>query len=135
MNTSQRLEQLIYELFQKIYLKRRNSGQMSQGKILKILYKKGDISQKDIQNMLHVKSGTISESINKLENKGLLIRIYDENDHRRKILHLTKKGKKDVEKYTEDFQNEMIQFFHVLSNDEKNELEKILKKLLGKDSE
>lgn len=135
MNTSQKLEQLIYELFQKLYLNKRNNGQMSQGKILKILYKKGDISQKDMQDKLHVKSGTISESINKLEKKGLLIRQYDENDRRKRVLHLTEKGKKDVETYTKDYQKEVIQFFDVLSDDEKKELEDILKKLLVKDGE
>ena len=135
MNTSQKLEQLIYELFQKLYLNKRNNGQMSQGKILKILYKKGDISQKDMQDKLHVKSGTISESINKLEKKGLLIRQYDENDRRKRVLHLTEKGKKDVETYTKDYQKEVIQFFDVLSDDEKKELEEILKKLLVKDGE
>lgn len=135
MNTSQKLEQLIYELFQKLYLNKRNNGQMSQGKILKILYKKGDISQKDMQDKLHVKSGTISESINKLEKKGLLIRQYDENDRRKRVLHLTEKGKKDVETYTKDYQKEVIQFFDVLSDDEKKELEEILKKLLQKDGE
>lgn len=135
MHTSQKLEQLIYELFQKLYLEKRNSGQISQGKILKILYKKGDISQKEMQGILNVKSGTISEYINKLENKELLVRKNDENDRRKRVLHLTDKGKKDVEAFTDDYKKEVMQLFSVLSDNEKLELERILKKLLMKDGE
>lgn len=135
MLTSQRLEQLIYELFKKLYLENKNNRRMSQGKILKILYKKGDMSQKDMQDLLNVKSGTISESINKLEKKGLLIRQNDEEDLRKKVLHLTESGKKDVEIHSLLYQKEIIQFFEILNEDEKNELEKILKKLLRKDDD
>ena len=135
MKTSQRLEQLIYELFKKLYLENKNNRHMSQGKILKILYKKGDISQKEMQDMLHVKSGTISESINKLEKKGLLIRQSDEVDRRKKVLHLTEAGKINVETHSALYQKEIIQFFEVLNDDEKNELEKILKKLLERNDD
>lgn len=135
MKTSQRLEQLIYELFKKLYLENKNNRHMSQGKILKILYKKGDISQKEMQDMLHVKSGTISESINKLEKKGLLIRQSDEVDRRKKVLHLTEDGKINVETHSALYQKEIIQLFDVLSDDEKKEFEKILKKLLERNDD
>lgn len=135
MKTSQRLEQLIYELFKKLYLENKNNRHMSQGKILKILYKKGDISQKEIQDMLHVKSGTISESINKLEKKGLLIRQNDKVDRRKKVLHLTEDGKINVETHSALYQKEIIQFFEILNDDEKKELEKILKKLLERNDD
>lgn len=135
MKTSQILEQLIYELFKKLYLENKNNRHMSQGKILKILYKKGDISQKKIQDMLHVKSGTISESINKLEKKGLLIRQNDKVDRRKKVLHLTEDGKINVETHSALYQKEIIQFFEILNDDEKKELEKILKKLLERNDD
>lgn len=130
MESSRNLEKLIYELFRQLYLKKRNNGHMTQGKILKLLYKKGDISQKDMQDMLHIQSGSISEIINKLERKEFLIRIRDEKDKRKMILHLTEKGKKDVETYTQNYKNDVIQYFDVLSIEEKENLETILLKLL-----
>lgn len=130
MNSSQNLEKLVHELFHQLYLQKRNNGHMTQGKILKLLYKKGDISQKDMQDMLHIQSGSMSEIINKLERKELLIRIRDESDKRKMILHLTEKGKKDVETYTQNYKNDVIQYFDVLSIEEKENLETILQKLL-----
>lgn len=131
MDSSQHLEKLVHELFRQLYLKKRNSGNMTQGKILKLLYKKGDISQKDMQDKLQIQSGSMSEIINKLESKELLIRQKDEKDKRKMILHLTEKGKRDVEHYTQNYQNDVIQYFDVLTCEEKENLEKILQKLLN----
>lgn len=130
MESSRNLEKLVHELFRLLYLEKRNNGHMTQGKILKILYKKGDISQKDMQDMLCIQSGSMSEIINKLEKKEFLIRVRDEKDKRKMILHLTEKGKKDVETYTQNYQNNVAQYFDILSMKEKEDLEKILKKLL-----
>lgn len=131
MDLSRNLEKLVHELFRQLYLKKRNSGNMTQGKILKLLYKKGDISQKDMQNRLQIQSGSMSEIINKLESRELLIRQRDEKDKRKMILHLTEKGKNDVEHYTQNYQNDVIQYFDVLTCEEKENLEKILQKLLN----
>jgi len=133
MNSTQNLEKLIHELFRQLYLEKRNSRHTTQGKILKILYKKGDLSQKEMQEILHIQSGSISEIINKLENKSLLIRQKDEKDRRKVILHLTDKGKEDVEAYTQQYQNDVMQYFDVLNAEEKESLEKILQKLLKKE--
>lgn len=131
MEYSRNIERLVYELFRKLYLQKRNTSYSTQGKILKILYLKGDISQKDIQDKLQIQSGTMSEVINKLENKGLLVRQRDENDRRKVILHLTEEGKADVEAYQQQYQEDTSSFFDVLSIDESQEFQRILYKLLN----
>lgn len=131
MEYSRNIERLVYELFRKLYLQKRSTSYSTQGKILKILYLKGDISQKDIQDKLQIQSGTMSEVINKLENKGLLVRQRDENDRRKVILHLTEEGKADVEAYQQQYQEDTSSFFDVLSIDESQEFQRILYKLLN----
>ena len=124
------IEELTLQLFKKLYLKNKNNGQMSQGKVLKILYKKGDMSQKEMQDRLQIKSGSMSELVNKLENKQLIIRLKDENDRRKTILHLTDLGQKDVENYTKQRHDDTAHFFDVLNDEEKEQYKNICMKLL-----
>lgn len=129
MEASLKLETLLHQLFHKIYLKNRNSGQQTQGKVLKILYRKGQLSQKEVQNFLEVRPGTISEIITKLEKKGLVIRIQDSEDRRKVLLTLTEKGRLDVEAFNQNYQNHVIAYFNILTKEEKNEFIRILQKL------
>ena len=54
-----------------------------QGKILKILARNGEMSQKDLQDMLEIQSGSISEVLAKLEDKGMITRTKSEDDKRK----------------------------------------------------
>lgn len=64
-----------------------------QGGILSILNKKDHISQKELQDMLRIQPGSLSEILMKLEQKGLIVREKDAQDRRKSILHLTEAGK------------------------------------------
>lgn len=130
---SLKLEKSVHELFQRLYLKNRNIGSQTQGKTLKILYVKGSMSQKEMQEKLGVQSGTISEIINKLERKELVTRHIDPADRRRVILSLTEKGKEDVEEFSRQNQNYVASFFQVLEESEKMELERLLQILLNQE--
>lgn len=128
------LERLTHELFRRLYLKNRGSNQ-TQGKVLKILYKKGRLSQKEVQEILDVKPGSISEIITKLEKRELVMRVQDPEDRRRVLLELTEKGRQDVEEFSRNYQNSVMQFFEVLEDDEKQEFGRILVKLLDQESD
>lgn len=130
---SLKLEKSVHELFRRLYLKNRNIGSQTQGKTLKILYVKGSMSQKEMQEKLGVQSGTISEIINKLERKELVTRHIDPADRRRVILSLTEKGKEDVEEFSRQNQNYVASFFQVLEESEKMELERLLQILLNQE--
>lgn len=128
------LERLTHELFRRLYLKNRSSNQ-TQGKVLKILYKKGSLSQKEVQEILDVKPGSISEIITKLEKRELVIRVQDPEDKRRVLLELTEKGRQDVEEFSRNYQNSVMKFFEVLDEDERQEFGRILVKLLEQEDE
>ena len=130
MKSSQDIEKCIHQLVKILYGKKRNKGQLSQGKILKILYNNGDMSQKEMQEKLDIQSGSMSELINKLENKKFIIRLKDNYDRRKVILHLTEEGRRDVERYRQEYQNQMTHYFYILDQDEKETLYEILIKLL-----
>lgn len=132
---SHRLDRLVHTLFRRLYLKNGDPGSRTQGKILKILYKKGPMSQKEMQDKLDIQSGSISELISKLEKKELVIKQPDSADRRRMILFLTEKGREDVEAYSRQYENSVLSFFQVLDESEKKELERILEKLLDQESE
>lgn len=132
---SLKLEKSIHTLFRRMYLKNRNSRNRTQGKILKVLYVKGPMSQKEMQEKLDIQSGSISEIVNKLEKKGLVYRKPDLADRRRVVLYLTEKGRKDVEAFDREYQTHVDSFFLVLEEEEKLELERLLHKLLEQENE
>ena len=68
------------------FLYHRRGGKNGQNRILKILVTKGYKTQKELQEILDIQSGSISEIVMKMENKGLISREKDIND-RRKILY------------------------------------------------
>lgn len=132
--STQELERLTHELFHRLYQKNRGSNQ-TQGRVLKILYKKGQLSQKEVQEILNVKPGSISEIITKLEKRELVMRVQDASDRRRVLLTLTEKGRLDVEEFSRKYQNSVMQYFEVLEEEERQEMGRILRKLLDQEGE
>lgn len=61
--------------------------------IFKIIVHKDGITNSEIQSSLQYTQPAITQAINKLNNKGLIIYKTDEIDGRKKIIHLSKKGK------------------------------------------
>jgi DNA-binding MarR family transcriptional regulator len=132
MDKTKEIEELVNELFHKYYIKRRNINQMTQGKVLKILYKNGNLLQKDLQDILDIQSGSMSEMISKLEKKGFVLRKRDNQDKRKVLIHLTDLGKEDVLKYRENRQNHLIEVFNILDDNEKDDFIRLLSKILNK---
>lgn len=60
-------------------------------RILKVLLEKGVITQSDLQNIIYVRSGSLSEVLSKMEDKQLITREKDENDKRRVKIEITEK--------------------------------------------
>lgn len=63
-----------------------------QSRVLDLLRRKGQTTQKEIQSELHIQAGSVSELITKLENRHLLKRTKDEKDRRRVLLEITERG-------------------------------------------
>lgn len=96
---------------------------MGQGRILKIL-NEGPISQKDLQEALHVQAGSISEIVSKLEERGYLTRTKSNEDARAVILTITKQGEEKLNEFSMK-----KDFYSSISEEEKQQLKDILIKL------
>jgi DNA-binding MarR family transcriptional regulator len=116
----------------KLYLLRSN-GDISQRWIAHILTTTDAISQLELQNLLGIKSGSISEIIIKMEKKGYITRSKDLNDKRRIVLRITESGRNwdaNIQKvmlHNEDRQS----WFSVLNSSEKKKLQEMLMRLMA----
>ena len=64
----------------------------TQDRILKILAENKEMDQRQLQEELHVRPGSMSEIISKLEDKGLVLRERSEDDRRHATLSLSEEG-------------------------------------------
>jgi DNA-binding MarR family transcriptional regulator len=100
-----------------------------QDRILEILQKNGEMSQKDLQEMLQIKSGSISEIIGKMEAKGLLARTRDNADQRCVMLAITEDGLDRYRERKSDAEKERVTVFDALTQEEQDQLKTLLAKL------
>lgn len=60
-------------------------------------YEQKDISQKEIENGLNLSKATVSDVLNRMEKKGLIIRKISDRDTRKKLIFLSDKAKNILE--------------------------------------
>lgn len=99
-----------------------------QVRILRILSKSESISQKELQEILAIQPGSISEILSKMENRGLIKRERDEVDKRKIIVSITESGKNSLNNGEKNRHNQ--DKFAVLTEEQKEELKKMLGMLL-----
>ncbi|MCD7809905.1 MAG: MarR family transcriptional regulator [Erysipelotrichaceae bacterium] len=97
-----------------------------QGRILEILNERDTISQKELQDILNIKAGSISEILSKLQKSGKIIRYKDDNDKRKSVIQITDKGRNTITHY----QNNNEDIFFMLDDNEKEQLSYLLNKIL-----
>lgn len=95
----------------------------TQDRILKIL-NEGDISQRELQEKLHIRPGSVSEILSKMEERGLLERQRDEEDRRQALLKITEDGRKAAESIVPQEEEK------ILTEEEEAELKALLKKMI-----
>ena len=122
------MEKLNEELMKEMILASRfmlrpHGRPMGQERILRKLAN-GPILQKDLQEALEVRPGSISEIVSKLEEKGLVTRSKTEEDARAVMLSLTEAGKEKLESL-----KQRKNLFSSISEEEKEQLKNILIKL------
>lgn len=62
--------------------------------MVKLLGDEGGLSQREISQKLHIKPPTVTVSLQRMENAGLITRSLDEKDQRVSRIYLTGKGRK-----------------------------------------
>jgi len=101
-----------------------------QGKILRTLCQRGEMPQKELQELLGIQAGSMSEIAAKLEDKGLIVRVRSEEDRRKVSLSVTEQGRAWVAQRDEDaIRRNRAELFSTLTAEEQAALESLLDKL------
>ena len=98
-----------------------------------VLWEEGEVTSKELGNRLYLDSGTLTPLLKKLESKGLLTRERSREDERNLRISLTAEGEALKEKAL-SMPEEMEKHVN-LTNEEKQELYRLLHKLLEETAE
>ena len=101
---------------------------LGQFAVLEVLYHKGNLSVGEVQKKILSTSGTIPVIVNNLTKRGLVERLTDVDDKRKCILHITEEGKKLMREVFPKNKTTIIDSMSNWSDEEKNQMLKILKK-------
>ena len=93
------------------------------------LYKKDGRTQDDLSNSLNIDKGTTARALKKLEDENIIVRLKDERDKRAYNVYLTDKGK-ELKTFVYNVIDELEELrTQGLSDEEKEILIKLLKKV------
>lgn len=102
----------------------------AQGRILFILNEHEGLSQRELLDMLHIRSASLSELLFKLERNGLILRQRDEQDKRNFRLTLTESGRATLDEHRQHRQATATRLFSALDETEREALATLLTRLL-----
>lgn len=106
-------------------------GKAGQRRILAILRDKGSITQKELQDIIGIRSGSISEIMSKIEADGLVTRTRSKSDNRKVVLEITPKGTEKYFKMQAEYDDIIGKMFQCVSPDQLQALFELLKTLNG----
>ena len=104
-------------------------SQQGQGRVLKLLTFKPEISQKELASILDIRPQSLGELLIKLEKAGYVTRTPSETDRRSMNVSLTDAGRAAAEQ--PDAPTPMDDIFDVLGEEERAQLSAILAKLIA----
>ncbi len=113
------------------FLYHRRGAKRGQLKILNYLKENGSVTQKELGEVLTLKSGTVSEVVKKLEAQGFITREKDRVDKRKTNLTITKQGGDFLEERLLVIRAQEKVLFEALSKEEQAQLERLLTKLFS----
>src|SRR5689334_7019482 len=97
--------------------------------VLEALLHKGPLTITELQSKVLLASGSMTAAVDRLENRGLLVRKFSESDRRARVLVLTAEGKRLAAESFEKHARDLEALMAVLSRKEKQLLYETLKKL------
>lgn len=108
----------------------RGRGRASQDQILMLLARNETMTQKELQEILDIQPGSLSEVLKKLEVGELIVKTADEEDKRSMNVSLTIKGKEAVAELRANKEEKISKMFAALDEEEKKTLVTLLAKLM-----
>jgi DNA-binding MarR family transcriptional regulator len=106
-------------------------GKDSQQRILAILTERGAMSQRDLTEVLDIRSASVSEILSKVEVNGFILRSKNEVDKRNVNITLTESGHAEAARIDAHRREFVQQMFSCLTAEEKTSLAALLEKLLA----
>ena len=97
--------------------------------VLELLYHKGRQPLQQIGNKILLASGSITYVVDKLEKRGYLLRVSCPSDRRVTYAEITKEGEAYMVEVFPKHEQHLHELLSVLTNEEKDEAIKLLKKL------
>lgn len=97
--------------------------------VLELLYHKGDQPLQQIGGKILLASGSITYVVDKLEEKGYLVRVACPNDRRVTFAQITDSGKEFIEKVFPEHEKRIHQLMSELNSEEQATAIELLKKL------
>lgn len=90
-----------------------------------------ELLQRELQDVLHIKSGSLSESIIKMEADGLLKKEKSEKDGRCLVLKLTEKGKRRAEQLKQEYDVRVREMLSCLTEEQCEQLHGLLEPVIN----
>ncbi len=90
-----------------------------------------ELLQRELQDVLHIKSGSLSECIIKMEADGLLKKEKSEKDGRCLVLKLTQKGKLCAEQLKQEYDTRAREMLSCLTEEQCKQLHDLLEPVTG----
>ena len=103
------------------------------GRVLNMLRENGALSQKEIAEKLDIRPQSLSELLVKMESDGFISRRQDKDDKRVIVVALTEKGEEQLVVLRQANREHAEKLFSPLTDEEKDALIAILKKLTQKE--
>lgn len=108
----------------------RKAGQQGQLWLLQLLMEQPQLTQRELQDLSGLRSGSLSETLSKLEAKEYIIRVQNEQDKRNLDVRLSAQGRQAAESMAVEKEQLAEKLFGVLEGEEREQLGVILQKLL-----
>jgi DNA-binding MarR family transcriptional regulator len=105
-------------------------GKGGRRRIFFVLVEHGEILQRELQDLLGLQSGSMSEIIIKMEADGLIEKIKSEQDGRQFILRLTAKGIAEAKRREQEYLRQVTKMTSCFSKTEQQEFYGMLERLL-----
>ena len=112
------------------FLSYRRGQRPGQNRVMLMLHRYGSITQKELQEILQIQQGSLSELLSKMESSGLIERKRNPEDRRQVVISLTPEGKEVEHANHQLVARENMELFSSLSQEEQDELYRMLRVLL-----
>lgn len=98
--------------------------------ICSYVYGHENSSQEDVSKALCIDKSTIAKAAQLLENMGILLRVSDENDKRKKVLNLTSEGKEKCSQILHIHDEWVEKVMEELNDEEQKQFEMYCRRLI-----